>query len=366
MKIIVIVLFLNITSAFAFDWSETQDTINNAIKERTLPGAVLLIGNKKEVLLHQAFGSRDANSIENTTSSLYDIASLTKIIATTTSIMILEESSRLSLQDKVNKFFPEFSGGEKSNITIEQVLRHEAGFPPGQSPQSSENFDTYFQRFLRAPLNYSPGSKFMYSDLSFILLAQVVQKITSQTIEEFATNNIFIPLEMTSTYYHVPNEFISLCAPTIKSRAKCLPHDPTAYRFSPIELGHAGLFSTAENLSHLVSMYLNMGQYKGQQFLKEETVKKMITLPNDKIRGLGFDLLSPYADAPRGKVFPKGISYGHTGYTGTTIWIDPSSESYLIFLSNRVLLGDEATSKNFIKLRSDISTAIGKQFYPNL
>jgi CubicO group peptidase (beta-lactamase class C family) len=278
--------------------------------------------------------------------------------------MLLEESGKISLQDKIVDFFPEFNEPEKKNITIEQVMRHEAGFLAEQSPLASENFENYFQRFLHTPLSYTPGSKFLYSDLGFILLARIVQKVSKQTIPEFANQNIFTPLNMGSTFYHVPTELHSLCALTSKGHTKCLPHDPLAYRFSPIKLGHAGVFSTAENLSHLTQMYLNLGLYKNIRFLKEETVRKMITHSPNQIRGLGFDLLSPYAESPRGKIYPKGISYGHTGYTGTTIWIDPASDSFLIFLSNRVLLRDELTSKKFIKLRSDISTAIGKQFYP--
>lgn len=366
MKLILLLALLNISSAFAYDWSEVKDVINNGIKENTLPGGVLLVGNNDGILLHEAFGSIDTVSDTNTTSTLYDIASLTKIVATTTSIMILEEQGKLSLQDKITKFFPEFSGSQKENVTIEQVMRHQSGLSAWLAPIANESLEDYTKRFLSAPLTYNPGTKFVYSDLGFILLAQIVQKISSQTIEVFATQNIFKPLEMNSTFYHVPSELNALCAPTLETRARCLPHDPIAYHFSPRPIGNAGVFTTAENLSHLVQMYLNQGIYKNKQFLKKETVKKMVTLPAGQIRGLGFDFLSPFADAPRGAIFPKGISYGHTGYTGTTIWIDPSSGSYLIFLSNRVLLGDELTSKNFIKLRSDISTAIGKQFYPGI
>jgi CubicO group peptidase (beta-lactamase class C family) len=352
-------------NASAYDWSEVSTVINKGLEEKLLPGAVLLVGNKTDILFQEAFGNIDAENSLNTTKTLYDLASLTKVVATTTSIMLLEEQGKLSLQDKITKFFPEFTGVGKEDVTIEQVLRHESGLAAWQGPLILETFENYLSRFLQAPLSYIPGSKFVYSDLGFILLAQVVEKISKLPIGEFAKQNIFLPLEMNSTYYHVPAELNVLCAPTFKDREKCLPHDPISFRFSPLELGHAGLFSTAENLSHLIQMYLNLGKYKNARFLKEETVNKMITLPPNKMHGLGFDLLSPYTDAPRGQVFPKGISYGHTGYTGTTIWVDPVSGGFLIFLSNRVLSGEGSTAQRFFKLRNDISTAIGKQFYPN-
>lgn len=364
-KIILILLALfNLSHAFALDWSEARDVVNNGIKENILPGAVLLIGKKNEILFHEAFGSIDGNSNTNSTDTLYDIASLTKIATTTTSIMLLEERGKISLQDKLGKYFPNLEDRQKKNITIEQILRHEAGFAAWQSQLPNETFENFFERFLKVPLTYKPGTKFVYSDLGFILLARIVQKITGQTIEKFAVNNIFKPLNMTSTFYHVPEDLSYLCAPTMTDRKRCAPHDPISFRFSPLELGHAGLFTTAENLSHLIQMYANFGKYNNIRFLKEETVKKMIMVPSGKLRGLGFDLLSPYADAPRGQYFPKGISYGHTGYTGTTIWIDPTTGSFLIFLSNRVYLGDETTLKRFGTFRNEISSAIGKQFYP--
>lgn len=359
----VILLNFSLSSSYAYDWSETRKIINSAIENKTLPGAVLIIGNKTDILFHEAFGTSDLIS-PNTTRTIYDLASLTKIVATTTSIMILEEQGKLSLSDKVSSLYPEFSGNGKSNITIEQLLRHESGLAAWLKPNASESLESFMQRFLSIPLAYTPGSKFLYSDLGFILLGQIVEKVSGLSILEFAKKNIFGPLEMESTFYQIPFELNDLCAPTIKNRVKCLPHDPISYTLLPRELGHAGLFSTAENLSHLIQTYLNLGIYKNTRLLKEETVKKMIQLPPNKIHGLGFDMLSQYTTAPRGSIFPKGTSYGHTGYTGTSFWIDPVSGSFLIFLTNRVLSGDEQTAKNFFVLRSDVSTEIGKQFYP--
>lgn len=362
----VLATLLNFTlsDSFAYDWSDTKKIINNAIEDKTLPGAVLIVGDRTDILFHQSFGTRDLIN-PNSTKTLYDLASLTKIVVTTTSIMILEEQGKLSIKNKVSTLYPDFTGNGKENVTIEQLLRHESGLSAWLKPLESESLESFIQRFLSRPLAYTPGSDFVYSDLGFILLGQIVEKVSGQRIEEFAKNNIFKPLAMESTFYKIPAELSARCAPTLKAREKCLPHDPISYTLTPAELGHAGLFSTAENLSHLIQMYLNNGKYKNVRLLKEETVKKMIKLPASKIHGLGFDMLSQYTVAPRGSIFPKGTSYGHTGYTGTSFWVDPASGSFLIFLTNRVLSGDELTAKSFFKLRGDVATAVGKQFYPH-
>ncbi len=358
-----LLIFFNSFQVSAHDWTEVRNIVNSAIEQQTLPGGVLIVGNRETLLFYEAFGTVDTITPVKKDETLYDIASLTKIVATTTSIMLLEERGVLSLENKISDYFPLFTGNGKENVTIEQVMRHESGLAPWMAPKNNETFESYFERILKANLSAQPGTKFAYSDLGFILLAQIVQKISGKTIADFAHENIFSPLEMNSTFYHVPDSLNKDCAPTLKTRQACLPNDPLAYQFSSVELGHAGLFTTAENLSHLVSMYLNMGKYKENNFLKEETVKKMISLPSGKMRGLGFDLTSPYSTAPRGGIFPVGLSFGHTGYTGTTIWIDPASGTYYIFLSNRVFLGDELTSSKFSTLRFDLSTAIGKQIY---
>lgn len=366
MKIILYIIFFLtfLTNSFAYDWSEVRQVINEGIKEKTLPGGVLLIGDKNQILFHEAFGNGNSEYEVNTTDTLYDIASLTKVVATTTSIMILVEQGKLSLQDKVSKFYPDFIGYQKNNVTIEKLLRHQSGLGAGLVSHKNESLKAYVERFLSLPLSYFPGKNTVYSDLGFILLGQIVEKISSQSIDKFAFEKIFKPLEMESTTFHVPSKSINLCALTRINQDACTLHDPVASSFLPDVSGNAGVFSTAGNLSHLFKMYLNMGQYKNKQFLKTETIKKMTTITSDQVRGLGLDLLSPYAKSPRGEYYPAGVSYGHTGYTGTTAWVDPISGSYFIFLSNRVLLGEAETAKKFSKLRFDMSSVIGKQFYP--
>lgn len=148
-----------------------------------------------------------------------------------------------------------------------------------------------------------------------------------------------------------------------ETNRRCLPHDPKAFDLYPNSLGHAGLFSTARDLSIFAKMYLGNGTLMGTRILSSESIVKMISLEGTQIRGLGWDLLSPFASAPRGEVFPEGFSYGHTGHTGTTLWIDPQSKSYYVFLSNRVYLGASETVKPFTALRRELSTVIGKIIY---
>jgi CubicO group peptidase (beta-lactamase class C family) len=360
MSLILTLLFT--LTAMASDWTEVERTIEAGIQNKTLPGGVLLVGTKSKILFHKAFGKTGGSSTLASTGTIYDLASLTKVIATASSVMLLEERGLISLNDKFSSYFPDFTGVNKSLVTIEDLLRHGSGLPAGISLVSGETYQAFIKRALKTPLQYRPRSQTVYSDLGFILLGELVKKVSGQSLESFAMENLYIPLEMNSTAFHLSEELKLRCAPTLSTRLS-LPHDPIAYRFSPHETGHAGLFSTASDLSHLVQMYMNQGQFSGKQILKKETVEKMNLLPLGEQRGLGWDFISVYASAPRGEVYPAGISYGHTGYTGTTIWIDPASDSFFIFLSNRVFLGDSNTSKRFTQLRRDLATAIAKQFY---
>ena len=243
-------------------------------------------------------------------------------------------------------------------------MLHHSGLPAGTNPVAGENYPTFISRVARTALAYSTGSKTGYSDLGFILLGEIVEMSSGLTLDQFTQTYIYKPLKMDRTGYFVSKELASLCAPTT-SRKPCIPHDPKSFQFYPENTGHAGVFSTGEDLSHFARMYLNLGSLDGVQIMKKETVVKMTTLTSAE-RALGWDMLSPYSNPPRGEIFPKAISYGHTGYTGTTMWIDPKSGSYYIFLSNRVFLGEEATAAPFTALRRAVSTAIGKAIYKSL
>lgn len=344
-------LLILATPLFARDFSPVDKIINEAIKEKTLPGGVLLIGQGDKVLYEKAY--------QSSFDTLYDVASLTKL-STAIAIMILKEDGKLKLSDKLSAFYPEFKTTGKENITIEEVLRHQAGLAASLEVKSGESYDAFIKRTLSLPLAYKPKTKTVYSDVGFIILGNLVEKISHVNLGKFAKVRIFFPLRMKKTTYQVSGEFKKFCAPTNPAKSPCIPHDPKAENQYPKQLGHAGVFSTLEDMKHLASMFLGKGEYNGTRILKEETIKEMITLPKGEIRGLGVDLLSPYARAPRGEVFPKGVSFGHTGFTGTTLWIDPKENFFYVFLSNRVYLGEEKTGKAFTAFRFNLSTQIGK------
>jgi serine-type D-Ala-D-Ala carboxypeptidase len=338
------------------------DYIAQAIRDRIIPGAVLLVDHQQEEILNYSAGSSQGDQTPDPAITLYDIASLTKVI-TATAIMLLEENGRLVLSDRLQKYYPHFNQGKKAATSIEDLLRHKGGVPAGVGVRVGESYQQYIRRLTTLALVYPPGTQTVYSDVGFIILGDLVQQLSGMSLSEFVQRYIFEPLQMQSTFYQVAPKNHWRCAPT-SARRSCRPHDPKASALYPAPLGHAGLFSTAQDLRRLVRMYLNQGRSGEVQLLKASTIEKMTKLPLQEIRGLGWDLKSPFATSPRGEVFPEGISYGHTGYTGTTIWIDPDAGGALIFLSNRVLMGDGPTARPFVQLRRDIGTSVGRLFYP--
>ncbi len=341
------------TNSSAAQWGQVDNILSDGLDARLFPGSSLYVGDLDNVIYEKSVG--DSNS-----SRIYDIASLTKIVATTISIMILEEKGDISLSDKVKKYFPEFSSDEKDKVTLEDLMRHRAGLPSGASPLQNESLDLYLKRITSAPLNYTPKSKTVYSDLSFILLGRIVEIVSGKKLSEFSEEHIYVPLKMKNTSYGVSLNGQNQCAPTSPGY-ECVVHDPTANHFLPATLGNAGVFSSLEDLALFGRMILSKGELNGVRILSEETFSKMILAIGP--RGLGWDFTSEYSLSPRGEVFPEGISFGHTGYTGTTIWLDPKSKTYYVFLSNRVYMGDERTKKLFSEFRKKLSTAIGKIIY---
>jgi CubicO group peptidase (beta-lactamase class C family) len=360
MKFFILPILMLSSVAVASQWKDIDKIIGLGISHRLLPSAVLMVGDNQKFVMQDAYGRVDTDA--TTEDTIYDLASLTKVVGTTSSLMVLLEKGDIQLTDKLSKYFPEFTGPDKDTVTIDDVMRHKAGLPGDIGFRPEDSYADFLKRVITVNLSYHPRTDVIYSDLGFILLAEIVKKVSGKTLEQFATENVFRPLKMNTTFYNVPQNLKETCAPT--NNEECRVHDPIAARFLPEQLGHAGLFSTAVDLSRLAQMYLNLGKLDGVQVFKEETVKQMITLPTGEIRGLGWDLLSGYADAPRGEIYPKGISFGHTGYTGTSIWIDPQSKSFMVFLTNRVYSGDTSSrSSKFSGLRYDLATAVAHKFY---
>lgn len=341
--------------------AEMDAVINESIARHELPGAVVVVGRRGRVVWHKSYGARAVEPQREgmTTETIFDLASLTKIVATATSVMILIERGKVRLSDPLSRYIPEFKGEGRDRVTIELLLTHRSGLAPDfDLAEKWQGYDEAIKRLARERLRSTPGARFVYSDLNFIALGEVVRKASGMPLDEFARENIYEPLGMRDTGFRPNTALRARIAPTEKrsgqenylgSNAGSLPtaeasrwlrgevHDPTAYRMGGVA-GHAGLFSTADDLAIFCQMILNGGEYGGARILSPLGVATM-TRPravadDGSARGLGWDIASSFS-SNRGDLFTPG-SFGHTGFTGTSIWIDPATQTFVVFLSNRV------------------------------
>ena len=330
------------------------------IANKRLPGAVVLVGRRGHVIWRKAYGARAVEPAREvmTPDTIFDLASLTKVVATATSIMILVERGKVGLDDPVSRYIPELKGEGRDQITIEQLLTHVSGYAPDFDLRERwTGYDEAIKRLIKEPLRNPPGTRFSYSDIGFITLGEVVARAGEMPLDQFAQKNIFGPLHMTNTGFRPSPALSSRIAPTEKRRGQMSylgdsganagaegdvwlrgqVHDPTSFRMNGVA-GHAGLFSTANDLAIYCQMILNGGSYGGVRILAPLTVAEMtrprVVSTSGGTRGLGWDINTSFS-TNRGDLFPLG-SFGHTGFTGTSMWIDPASEMFVIFLSNRV------------------------------
>ena len=307
--------------------------IEEAIQQGRLPGAVVIVGHDGKIVYRKAYGQRAIvpKTEAMTLDTIFDCASLTKVIATTSSLMKLFEQGRFRLNDKVTDYIPEFQGG-KSDITLRNLFTHFSGLQPDVvlKPEWSGNETGLRLAYTTKPAG-PPGVKHVYSDINFILLGELVHRLSGQPLNEYAKQNVFLPLGMKETTFLPPSSWIPRIAPTERPDKNSPPlrgvvHDPTA-RYMGGVAGHAGMFSTADDLARFAQMMIDGGQLEGVRFVSPLTVTKFTepqTPPDQPVlRGLGWDIDSPYS-SNRGELFPIG-SFGHTGFTGTSIWIDPST-----------------------------------------
>jgi uncharacterized protein YbbC (DUF1343 family)/CubicO group peptidase (beta-lactamase class C family) len=340
--------------------AQMDSVIKDDIAKQRLPGAVVLVGRKGRVIWQKSYGSRAVDPAREpmTAETIFDLASLTKVVATATSIMILVERGKVRLNDPVSVYIPELKGEGRETITIEQLLIHRSGYAPDFDLRERwTGYDEAVKRLIKEPLRNPPGTRFVYSDIGFIALGEVVKRASGMPLDRFAKQNIFSPLHMNDTGFRPAASLRARIAPTEKRRGQLSylgdtpanlgadgdtwlrgqVHDPTSYRMGGVA-GHAGLFSTAKDLSIYCQMILNGGQYNGVRVLSALSVAEMtrprLVSNTGATRGLGWDINSSYS-GNRGELFPLG-SFGHTGFTGTSLWIDPSSQMFVVFLSNRV------------------------------
>ena len=318
--------------------------IERAIAAGQLPGAVLLIGHDGQVVYRKAYGSRALVPSREamTVDTIFDLASLTKVVATTPCLMKLLEDGRIRLDDPVTNYLPEFQGGH-SAITLRNLMTHFSGLHPDLDLATPwTGYDTGIAKALSEKPAAPPGVHFAYSDINFILLGEMVHRLAGEPLPDYARRVVFDPLDMCDTMFQPPQSLLPRIAPTEIDPATGQPlrgvvHDPTARRMGGVA-GHAGLFGTADDLARFCQMMLDQGAAGGGQIFSPLTVAKFTTpqSPPDQpiLRGLGWDIDSPLS-GNRGDLFPIG-SYGHTGFTGTSIWIDPFSRTYVILLANSV------------------------------
>jgi uncharacterized protein YbbC (DUF1343 family)/CubicO group peptidase (beta-lactamase class C family) len=321
-----------------------DQAVDQAIQEGQLPGAVLLVGHQGRIIHRKAYGKRALVPLAEamTADTIFDVASLTKVVATTSSLMKLFEQGKFRLNDRVAQYLPEFQGGT-SEITIRDLFTHFSGEPPDlplNPPWSG--YQTGVRMAMSDKPDRPPGANFAYSDINFILLGELVHRLSGQMLSDYARDHVFLPIGMQETMFQPPASLLPRIAPTERLTAREPPlrgvvHDPTA-RYMGGVAGHAGLFSTADDLARFCQMLLDKGEFHGTRLFSPLTIEKFTTpqSPPDQpvLRGLGWDIDSPLS-GNRGDLFPVG-SYGHTGFTGTSIWIDPVTDTYVILLSNTV------------------------------
>ncbi len=338
--------------------------INDAIAQRQIPGAVLVVGHDGQVVYRKAYGSRaiEPRREAMTLDTVFDCASLTKVVATTPAIMQLWEQGKFRMSDPVAKYLPEFGQNGKQEITIRQLLVHYSGLPEDLDlGKKWEGKDTGYRMAFEITPERAPGSAFVYSDINFVVLGALVERLSGESLDEYAARHIFVPLSMKETRFLPPHSWQPRIAPTDEDEnhhlLRGVVHDPTARRMGGVA-GHAGVFSTADDLA-IFSQALLDG---GRGVLTPATIAKMTSpqqpVNGTAVRGFGWDIDSPFS-TNRGELLPVG-GYGHTGFTGTSLWIDPATKTYIVLLTNAVHMNVVPPKEkgSAISLRTKVGTAV--------
>ena len=333
--------------------AKIDEVVAEAIAEKKLPGAVVLVGQGDAVVFRKAYGHRALVPAPEvmTLDTMFDMASLTKVIATTSAVMMLVEAGKIRLSDPVAQFIPDFAKYGKDRVTVRHLLTHMSGLRPDVDLADPwVGYEAAMALANEEVLGAAPGRQFVYSDIGFFLLADIVAKVSGQPFDQFVATRLFQPLGMTDTMFNPAAVLRDRIAPTESCTQYGWPcagpgaemlrgtvHDPTARRMGGVA-GHAGLFSTADDTARFARMLLRGGELDGARVLSPLAVARMTSpstpdgLPS--VRGLGWDLDSSYS-SNRGELLPIG-SFGHTGFTGTSLWVDPATQVFVVFMSNRV------------------------------
>ncbi|MCW9706610.1 glycoside hydrolase family 3 N-terminal domain-containing protein [Fodinibius salsisoli] len=345
---------------------KVDDIMNNAVFDSTFPGGVVTVLKDGVLSYQKAFGYETYKKQEPVhISDIYDLASLTKVTATTPAMMKLIDEGKVHLDDKVSKYFPEFKEGQKSEVAIKNLLLHNSGLPAFRIYiDKLKTRSQLVEAIKNEPLIYKPGTTYEYSDLGFILMGEIVQKVTGQRLDNYVRQTLYAPLGMNNTYFN-PKEvgtwISSRIPPTEKDtiyRHKTIraeAHDERAYYMDGVA-GHAGLFSSGTDLAIYTQMLINKGSYAGKEYISPEIIEQFTQRQTDLInRGYGFDRKSERFSTAGSMTSDQ--SFGHTGFTGTSFWVDPERNIAIIILTNRTY-PYRSYGKNISKVRAAVADAI--------
>lgn len=332
-----------------------------------IPGAVILVGHRGRIIYRGAFGAAAVIPARRAMQpdAIFDLASLTKAVATTTAVMQLAEAGRIRLDDPVSSYWPAFAAAGKRGVTIRQLLTHTAGLRPDLEGREDWSGEAGALRRVAAerPL-WRPGSEFHYSDVGFLALGALVERVSGEPLDVYCRRHIFAPLGMNDTGFRPGAAARSRIVPTDVENGTLRwgeVQDPTAFRMGGVA-GDAGVFSTADDLARFAEMLLEGGSLQGARILRPDTVAAMTTaalLPGGSLRALGWDMASPYAVGLGTEFGPR--SFGHTGYTGTALWIDPTTRSFVVILTSRLHPDGRGEAKT---LRQQVAHVAAAAFRP--
>jgi uncharacterized protein YbbC (DUF1343 family) len=322
-------------------WAPLDAAVEAGIAEGKLPGSVVVVGTRDEIVYRRAYGQRalEPARAPMTLGTVFDLASLTKPVATASSVMVLVDRGMVTLDEPVARYVPEFGRAGKGSISVRHLLLHVGGLA-ADNPMSdfANGADDAWRRIFDAPARRGPGERLVYSDVGFMVLGELVRRVSGQDLAAFAAANVFAPLGMHDTTFTPPAALKERAAPTELRDGGWMQgevHDPRAYALGGVA-GHAGLFSTARDLSRFAQAWLGKGALRGARVVSPTTFDAFLA-PHDvpgAVRALGWDMMSP-ATRHRG----EGLgwhAFGHGGFTGTALWIDPEAGFFVVFLSNRV------------------------------
>jgi CubicO group peptidase (beta-lactamase class C family) len=318
--------------------------LKQCIADSAFPGCAIVVGNKDSLIIKETFGrfTYEAQSNRVMPNSIFDLASVTKVVATTTSAMVLYDRGKLQIDKRVQEIIPSFTGQNKDQVTIRHILTHTSGLPGWRrfylEISGKENI---MHEICSMDLEYLPGTKMIYSDLGMILLQKIIESVAELSLDKFFYKNIVAPLELKRTFFNPDLKWFSEIVPTEvspwhKRLIQGYVHDENSYAMGGVA-GHAGLFSTVEDLAIFCQMYLNEGIYKGIRLLRPESITLFTSRQNlvgESTRALGWDTRSEQGSSS-GELMSKNV-FGHTGFTGTSIWLDPVNQIFIVFLTNRV------------------------------